>query len=868
MQREYTPSHFQRVVDGSSHFTAVSKEGSTFQVQVLDHNIVRVRHLPPELQQQVPKDSNGTAVAKPLGGQLPQLSSHTVAAVDLSSHGLHMTRRASNNGPLANNNPIANKPVESATQHVHGLSRDRVSDRFPCPPPEIESTATGFTIRTDALIIKVHNDPNDGDVSLSWSSAAVPDSPFLEDLPHRAYPLLRSSYGARHFIRRRETDLHYGMGERASPLTLNGRRFRLETMDALGYDAKSTDPLYKLVPFSVTLDTATRQAYGVFYDSLSSGVADFGMEIDAFWGPYRSHTVYGGCGLDMYVVFGPTFEKCVESYTQIVGRPAMPPKYALGYLASAMGYAESENAQEQIEKLPELCRKWNVPCDMLHLSSGYTVDPNTGARNVFTWNKKRFPDPAKMITSLRNSGIRISSNIKPWLLCQHPDYNAVDARGGFVRDCDTQKSSLTRLWSAGGGDTARGSYFDLSSNAGRAYWKQGVRTLLDLGIESIWNDNNEYALPDDNDIYASSNVSGGPSTVGSAGRGLQTMLMASASFEAMVERYPNRRPYLITRSGVSGIQRFACQTWSGDNFSSWDTLQHNVPMGLNAGLSGLVGYGHDVGGFVGPRPEKELFVSWKQEGVTEPWMYPDVLPIIRDAIHLRYKLLPYMYNLHHEASRTGHPVIRPLVYQFQLDPTIQSSSFEFMLGPSLLVASVYEKGATTRKLKLPSGDPWCDFWTGEWHHGGRDIVLSVPLERCGGLLAHAGAMISTGPVFNYVGQPNADNERVVLCFPVPFEGTAKIRYEGILIEDDGETRDAPTSEIKLFMEVSKSDVVVDAHFIKNDFSIGYKVLWFVLPFGDKRSLKTLTNKNVQKRKGDDGREQIGLLISELRVVGH
>ncbi|KAJ3079494.1 hypothetical protein HDU99_010762, partial [Rhizoclosmatium hyalinum] len=386
-------------------------------------------------------------------------------------------------------------------------------------------------------------------------------------------------------------------------------------MDALGYNPTLTDPLYKLIPFHITLDKTTRVAHGIFYDSFAEGFADFGQEIDAFWGPYRSHTLLNGCGLDMYVFYGPTIAEVVSRYTALVGRPALPPKYALGYLASAMGYAESENAQELIAALPALCRKWDIPCDLLHLSSGYTVDPWTGARNVFTWNKTRFPDPEKLIKDLRSEGIRISANVKPWLLSQHPHYQHVYDADGFIKNSEvTNKPRTTRLWSAGNGATSTGSYFDLSSDSGRAFWKQGVTSLLHLGIESIWNDNNEFSLPDNHDTYAHTNRDGSSSTVGAAGRGLQTLLMASASHEAMLSAFPTRRPFLITRSGVSGVQRYAAQSWSGDNYTSWDTLKHNIPMGLNCGLSGIVGYGHDVGGFVGPRPGPELFVRWVQNG--------------------------------------------------------------------------------------------------------------------------------------------------------------------------------------------------------------------------------------------------------------
>ncbi|KAJ3206480.1 Dynamin-like GTPase that mediates homotypic ER fusion [Dinochytrium kinnereticum] len=839
--REYVPSKFSRVGVSVSPLSFLSKEGSAFSIQALDHSIVRVQHVPP------PGDYHG---------HIPQETTHCVAPDDprhrfFSNPPRSPTEEAK--GAISN---------ETVAVHVSGTPRDAVAARFPCPPPDVISNPDGgMTVVTDSLQIVVKLDPEDGDISLNWSSVAVPEFPLLQDLPHRSYSLFKNSLGARHFVVNKETDVCYGMGERASPLFLNKRRFRLETMDALGYDATATDPLYKNIPFYIALDTVTRQAFGVYYDSLASGISDFGLEIDAFWGFYRHHTVKSGFGLDMYFIFGPSIEKVVEGFTRIVGHPILPPKYALGYLASAMGYAETEEAQVMISRFPDLCRKWNIPCDLLHLSSGYTVDPENGARNVFTWN------------SLRSSGIRIAANIKPWLLSRHPEYPNMFLKRGFVWSPEEDNASTTRLWSAGGGANATGSYIDFSSKPGREFWKKGVTDLLDLGIEGIWNDNNEIALPDDNHIYAHSNKGATPSTAGSAGRSLQTLMMATASFEALVERFPKRRPFLITRSGCAGIQRYAAQTWSGDNFSSWETLKHNIPMGLNAGLSGLAGYGHDVGGFVGPRPEAELFVrwvqngvfhprfcihSWKDEGVTEPWMYPEVLPIIREAIHLRYKILPYIYTLSHEAARTGHPVIRPLVYHFQLDPKIQTSSFEFMLGRSLLIASVFEAKATTRRVLLPSGDPWCDLWTGEWHAGGMEVDLQVPLERCGGVLAYAGAIIPTGPVIKYVGEPGADNERVVWCFPYPFDAKSPAKAvrksETFLIEDDGESMDAPTTEIKLSMEAGVAEVSVGVTTVKKDFKITYNTIWFVLPHGDKRTLRGV-GENVVSRVGDDGRAQ-------------
>jgi alpha-glucosidase len=176
-------------------------------------------------------------------------------------------------------------------------------------------------------------------------------------------------------------------------------------------------------------------------------------------------------------------------------------------------------------------------------------------------------------------------------------------------------------------------------------------------------------------------------------------------------------PYLISRSGCPGIQRYT-QTWSGDNQSNWETLKYNIPMGLGLSLSGVPNTGHDVGGFSGNAPSPELFVRWVQNGVfhpalyhslvpsdgsvNEPWMYPEVLPIIREWIEFRYRLIPYLYTLLFESTQTGHPIIRPMVYAFPGDPKCHTESFDFMLGPNLLVASVLQDGARSRPVYLPA----------------------------------------------------------------------------------------------------------------------------------------------------------------------
>lgn len=309
--------------------------------------------------------------------------------------------------------------------------------------------------------------------------------------------------------------------------------------------------------------------------------------------------------------------KVLELFTSVIGRPALAPKYSFGYLASAMGYAESESAQSQIQEFPAVCKRHEIPCDLIHLSSGYTVDERNGSRNVFKWNKSRFPNPKALFSQLSEQGIRVSANIKPWLLQVHPDYDSCASNGAFVKD--RSNPSTVRLWSAGEGDSGDGSYFDFTSHSAQAYWTNGCKSLLNVGIVSLWNDNNEIAVTNDLDSVSLEIFKLHPTAIGRVGRPLQTLLMAVLSYNAMLNSSPTKRPFLISRSSCPGVHRFASQTWSGDNSTSWTTLKHNVPMGLGAGLALLpAGYGHDCGGFVGPRPSPELFVRWVQNAVLQP----------------------------------------------------------------------------------------------------------------------------------------------------------------------------------------------------------------------------------------------------------
>jgi alpha-glucosidase len=234
--------------------------------------------------------------------------------------------------------------------------------------------------------------------------------------------------------------------------------------------------------------------------------------------------------------------------------------------------------------------------------------------------------------------------------------------------------------------------------------------------------------------------------------------MTRATFEAQQERAKDKQVYTVTRGGMPGIQRYA-QTWTGDNTTSWHTLRWNLRMGLQISLSGMFNIGHDIGGFHGPLPEPELFLrwvqacclnpraivnSWKAGGVTSvPWMHPEVTPAIRQAIELRYRLMPYLWSLFERASQHHEPIIRPTFYDFPEDVQCLEDCDDFMLGRSLLVAPVVEAGATTRHVYLPTladDAQWFDFQTGTAFASGQWHTVDAPLAQLP-LFARAGAAI-------------------------------------------------------------------------------------------------------------------------------
>lgn len=703
---------------------------------------------------------------------------------------------------------------------------------FSCPDFSVDEADGGLVLATATLRLCVKTP-----LALSWA-VRMPDGSereFAADRPSGAILSGIRDHAHQHFLRRGAGERIYGLGEKAGDLERTGKRYEMRNLDAMGYNARTTDPLYKHIPFTITR-TAEAGAYSLYYDNLASAWFDLGNEIDNYHPAYRAYRAADG-DLDYYVRWAPSILDLVKAQVALTGGTAFPPKWSLGYSGSTMHYTDADDAQNQVEGFLALLAEHGIPCDSFQMSSGYTSI--AGKRYVFNWNHDKFPDAPAMAERFRVAGVHLAANIKPCLLQDHPRYDEAARAGLFIRDSETGEPERSPFWDD------EGSNLDFTNPDTVAWWKHGVTTnLLDVGIGSTWNDNNEFEVWD----HAAPCHGFGDSIEVGLVRPLLPVLMTRASFEAQGEHAPDRRPYLISRSGSYGMQRYA-QSWSGDNRTSWETLRYNIRMGLGMSLSGLYNIGHDVGGFSGGEPGPELLVRWVQNGifhprftihswsddgtVNEPWMYPEVTGFVRDAIRLRYRLLPYLYTLLYRAVVEREPMLRPTFLDHETDSSCFAETDDFMIGGDLLVCNVVDRGAAERGVYLPdNGSGWWDFWAGVWHAGGTEIVQPVDLGSMP-LFVRAGAVLPLADGLDRT-DPSRDRSRTFALFPTP--GTA--HSHALQYEDGGDSTSALSGDhclTRLRMSSDAGTVRLDWQ-SAGRYHPAYDSVAVVLPAGETRCL--------------------------------
>lgn len=512
----------------------------------------------------------------------------------------------------------------------------------------------------------------------------------------------------------------YGLGDKAGFLDRRGYAYDDWNTDDPSPHLEFFTKLYKSIPFILGLDEG--RAFGLFFDDPNPHHFDLGKENPAYF-YYTSQDVPA----DYYLIAGPDPLDVVSRYTALTGRAPLPPKWALGHQQSRWSYS----SQAEVLALAKRYRQERIPLDVIHLD----IDYMDGYR-VFTVDKTAFPDFAGMVKQLQQMGIRIVTIIDPGVKVD-PQYRLYE--DGLARDAYVKTPSgdvyHNRVWPGEVG------YPDFGAPAVREWWASQQKTLTDLGVSGVWDDMNEPAsftgeIPED--IVFSDEQER------STHRHMHNLYghnMAKATYDGL-RQATGLRPFVITRAGFAGTQRYS-STWTGDNTSIWAHLQLMIPQLTSLGLSGYPFAGTDIGGF-GEDTTAELLTRWLEAAVfsplfrnhsakgtrhQEPWTFDtQTLRIYRQYVELRYHLLDYLYDLFENESRTGMPLMRPLMLAYPQDEAVLNLNDEYMVGASLLVAPVVTPGTRERMVYLPAGD-WVDYWTGVPYAGQQSIIADAPIDR-------------------------------------------------------------------------------------------------------------------------------------------
>lgn len=538
----------------------------------------------------------------------------------------------------------------------------------------------------------------------------------------------------------------YGLGDKTGFLDKKHYDYEMWNSDLPQAHTDAFKALYKSVPFFITL--RENCVYGLFFDNTYKSFFNMAKENEKYF--------YFGANegnLDYYFIYGAAMKEVVQNYTYLTGRTPLPQLWTLGYHQSRWGY----ETKEEILALAKKYRECEIPCDTIH----FDIDYMDGYR-VFTWNEEDFGKPGEIIKQIADMGFKTVTIIDPGV---KKDENYTKYKEGIAGDYFAKTPEgevyVNAVW------PGEAVYPDFGDPKVRSWWANNHKYLLELGVRGIWNDMNEPAsfngeLPQDV-VFTDEDRKANHAKM----HNVYGHLMSKATYEGLKE-LDKKRPFVITRACYAGSQKYAT-FWTGDNQSLWAHLAMAIPQMCNMGLSGLSFIGTDVGGF-GADTTGELLARWVQVGCfsplfrnhsakgtiqQEPWVFGDeVLSIYKKYVELRYRLLPYLYDLFYEEEKTGIPIIRPLVLHYEEDKETHEMNGEFLFGDSMLVAPVVEQGATKKIVYLPKGD-WYDYDTKEKISGNKYFLKDAPLSVCP-IYVKAGSILPNFLPMHYVGEIELD----------------------------------------------------------------------------------------------------------------
>jgi alpha-glucosidase len=540
-----------------------------------------------------------------------------------------------------------------------------------------------------------------------------------------------------------EGERFIGLGEKTGPLDRRGHGYENYNTDNFAY-SPNADPLYCTIPFYI--GTHHYLAYGIFFDNSFKSFFNFGASNNRF----ASFSADSG-EMNYYFIFDYSVAGIIKHYTNLTGRMEMPPMWSLGYQQCRYSYYPDK----EVLIAANTFREKDIPADVIVLDIHYME-----SYKIFTWSNRDFPNPKQLISKLKELGFHVVVICDPGIKIEN-GYKAYEdgARDDVFIKYPDGTNYAGQVW------PGWCNFPDFTNPKAREWWKDQIEEYINVGVTGLWNDMNEIAtwgnmLPENIEMDFEGNK-----TSIRQGRNIYGMQMARSSYEGAKTWMKNHRPFNLTRSGFSGIQRYSA-VWTGDNVAYDEHMLLGVRLVSSMGLSGIAFAGYDVGGFVGDASTK-LFARWISVGAfspffrghsminsrdSEPWSYgEEVEQISRNYIKFRYQLLPYIYSLFYEATQTGLPVQRSLAIDYTHDYKIYNGLYQnqYLFGPYFLVAPVDSTKDLVR-VYLPEG-LWYYLYSGYKYSGNSEIIFDCPLYKLP-VFVKAGAIVPMQPIKSHTGE--------------------------------------------------------------------------------------------------------------------
>lgn len=616
---------------------------------------------------------------------------------------------------------------------------------------------------------------------------------------------------------------YFGLGDWAGPINRRGHRVQFWPDDAWQWGA-SHSPKYTSFPVFYAVSPRPASAphiYAVFFNNPSRTVLDM-----AHSDPGIASMAAADGQIDYFFFMGRSdqFADITDRLTELTGRSALLPKWAYGYHSSKFTYTQSE-----ISALTREFEEHSAPMSAVFLDVDYMNHGTHKSDSLRYWKiiqltwAKQFPAPRRMIATLLSRGIRTVAMVEPFLDIRDPKFATASRRGFFVKDIHGS-TQMTRIWI---GDSL--AWLDFTNPEAAAWWEGEVAEFCTkYGIRGIWNDLNETADVGQLRLDAVYNMGGRFPQLQDSRRwhlnvkATHSIYSTRASFRALAAAHPGSRPYVLSRGGFPGVQRWAAG-WSGDNIPSEEHLSCNIRAGVSIGICGFSNYGHDVGGFSGT-PPPELLERWfewasvspsmrnhgsKSFARREPTVYPEpTRSRLIASIRNRYYFLPHLYSLAYGCSVNGRPMNEPVVAVFPGDQgTFSRSENDFMLGEDVLVAPVVKLGEIYREVYFPSsGFSWHCFWRDTSYQAGTRRAVEAPPGRLP-VFVRPLAVVPLAPAAlspTREGSPSEDDLRQEEIEFHVWPGSGENEY--LFYDDDGTTPlDRPDSSRVVIRISVKSD---------------------------------------------------------------